>query len=282
MTDKIEIANWWLARGFWLLPCQPGKKQLLQGFGQYQRKLHTTEEVRQFFSGELNRLNMAVLVYPGATILDFDNPDLYLEWARQCPEAATTYTERTPRGGAHVFLYCSVPKGFTPREGVEIKSVCLVAPSQVDGKAYTRGEGTIIEADSESVFFHLAKPGTPTVHLLKTREIERQARQQKAAAQIGTESPIERIKRKISCIDVLQEFAPGIEIKQSTGSFVICRCPFHKAGQEKKESFWINTDSGLFGCHTCNIHGDVINLYAALLRITIYEAVRALSAKAAL
>lgn len=280
MSEKIEVASWWLARGFWLLPVQPGTKKLLQGFGQYQKKLHTTEEVKQYFSGELNRLNLAVIAYPGATIIDFDIPEIYTEWARQCPEIAQqTYTERTPRGGAHVFIYGTPPKGFTPRDGVEIKSVCLVAPSMVDGKAYTRGEGNILEANIEITFLHLAKPGTPTVHLLQTREIERQAHQARAAAKIGQESPIDKIKRHITCIDVLQELAPGIEIKPSTGSFVICRCPFHKAGKEKQESFWINTDSGLFGCHACKTHGDVINLYATLKGVTVHEAVKTLAAK---
>lgn len=32
-------------------------------------------------------------------------------------------------------------------------------------------------------------------------------------------------------------------------------CPFHKGGQEKKPSFYINLENGLFFCHTCKTSG---------------------------
>jgi len=38
------------------------------------------------------------------------------------------------------------------------------------------------------------------------------------------------------------------------------RCPFHKGGNEKRESFFINTENGLYYCHTCHIGGTVPRL----------------------
>lgn len=38
------------------------------------------------------------------------------------------------------------------------------------------------------------------------------------------------------------------------------KCPFHKGGNEKRESFFINTLNGLYYCHTCHIGGSVPRL----------------------
>ena len=32
-------------------------------------------------------------------------------------------------------------------------------------------------------------------------------------------------------------------------------CPFHKGGEEKKPSFYVNTKTGLYYCHACNVKG---------------------------
>lgn len=38
------------------------------------------------------------------------------------------------------------------------------------------------------------------------------------------------------------------------------KCPFHKGGNERRESFFINTENGLYYCHTCHIGGTVPRL----------------------
>lgn len=35
-------------------------------------------------------------------------------------------------------------------------------------------------------------------------------------------------------------------------------CPFHKGGQEKKPSFYMNLENGLFYCHTCHAKGTFV------------------------
>lgn len=277
MSEKVEIASWWLARGFWLLPVQHNSKRLVQGFGQYQKKLKLSDELAVFFGGN-SLLNLAVVAHQAATILDFDNPALYDLWAEQHPEAAKTYTERTPRGGAHVFAWGTVPGGLSLVDGVELKRVCVVSPSAIDGKQYTRGQGEILDLDIDSALSNLAKVGTPTPYLLRTRELQRKE-YRPAARPNSNESLVERLKREFDCIQVLSAARPGYSFRPGRGGFVSTFCPFHKAGHEKEPSFWINTNTNLWGCHACPAHGDVINLWARLRGVTVQEAIKAMSAE---
>lgn len=56
---------------------------------------------------------------------------------------------------------------------------------------------------------------------------------------------------------IIERYLPDRRIKQSGGSNVITTCPFHKGGQERKPSFSINLDEGLFHCFTCHEAGDI-------------------------
>ncbi len=42
------------------------------------------------------------------------------------------------------------------------------------------------------------------------------------------------------------------------------RCPFHKGGEERKPSFYINADSGLAFCHTCKSGWNLVTLLKEL------------------
>jgi DNA primase len=41
-------------------------------------------------------------------------------------------------------------------------------------------------------------------------------------------------------------------------------CPFHKGGQERTPSFYINVDNGLFFCHSCGVKGTFVQLMKQL------------------
>jgi DNA primase len=45
--------------------------------------------------------------------------------------------------------------------------------------------------------------------------------------------------------------------KPAGGSNVLCRCPFHKGGEERKPSFSVNLERALFHCFTCHVAGDL-------------------------
>lgn len=263
--EKINICKWWLDRGFSLLPVQPGTKYLFAGYGESadKKKIVTIEQAREIV-GKFPSANLAVLCDDRQFILDFDKPELYTCWADKHPDYVTTYTERTPRTGAHVFLVGSAPAGHILLDGVEIKKRCLIYPSVVDGKAYTRGEGEIIEAGNDC-FFSLSKPGTKTAYVLQIEQADR-ARKQKHYA---SDSIVEQIKQANRIEHVFEVYRPGTKF-DSNSQFVSVVCPFHK---DHKPSMFINLQGQYFKCHACGKSGDVITLYALFEGISNGEAI---------
>ena len=268
-SEKYNVSLWWLKQFFYLLPVQPDTKNTVTGFGVHLEKIRTSDAALRWFNGNRG-INLAVVGWPGSIILDFDNPGLYETWRKACPNEARTYTERTPRGGAHVFLLAvgSVPRGVMFRDGVELKNTVLVYPSLVGGKPYTKGEGDILEADPVRVFSSLSKPGHQTPRLLQS--IQTQKEQKRG------ESVVAFIKASIPLSSILAESAPDLRL--SGGRWLTGLCPFH---DDSKPSFFADIERNLWGCHACGLHGDVINLYAQFHNLTVNQAIEALKIRLA-
>lgn len=259
----FQSACEWLSRGFDLLPVQPGTKYLHSGFGRYQNRLRTIDACHCWFADD-HKNNLAVVCNGENFILDFDDHAVFTIWARSADEKFTTsYTEWTPRG-VHVFLCGPVPTATKLISGVEIKRVCLVAPSVVNGVEYIGGVGPIAkfeenEFDFSSLSALELKPATAPRQTI-TR---------------GDADLIADIKKSIRCEDVLARYAPRtFESLHGAGRFRSARCPFHKAGMEVKNSFWIDTELNTWGCHAESITGDVINLYGLLAGVTNQRAIK--------
>jgi hypothetical protein len=263
-------AHSWLSRGFHLLPIQPGTKKIMSGFGQYQTRIKTLAESAHWWGNENKKFNMAVVCNGGNFILDFDDYEIFTAWIKTADENFTlSYRELSPRG-AHVFLNGPLPVGLKLIKGVEIKKVCLVVPSVVNGVPYTRAmPGEIFSGDLTNCFSSLsAFELSPAVTISP------------AETRLPIMSPndlVSDIKSRVSCVDVLRKFAPGAyESLKGSERFRSARCPFHKAGQEVKHSFWIDTELNTWGCHAESITGDVINLYGLLVGKTNKESIKEL------
>ena len=57
-------------------------------------------------------------------------------------------------------------------------------------------------------------------------------------------------------LSLLQKYLPG-GIKAGASGNVQTRCPFHKGGEERRPSFSVNIELGLFHCFTCHAAGDI-------------------------
>lgn len=57
-------------------------------------------------------------------------------------------------------------------------------------------------------------------------------------------------------IDIIQRHVSD-RIKKSGEGQILVQCPFHKGGQERKPSFSVNVDEGLFHCFTCHESGNI-------------------------
>ena len=91
LTNSCVIAHLWISRGWRLLPCQPGTKRLVMGFGPNQGKIENGEDVRFWF--QERGANLAVLASDSGVILDFDKIELYNQFVAGWPGLAGSYTE---------------------------------------------------------------------------------------------------------------------------------------------------------------------------------------------
>lgn len=265
--EKLKACEWWLYRGFALLPVQPNKKFLVQGYGEHKKKITNSIEAQEMIE-KYPLANLAVLGDKQKIILDFDCVELYDDWKSKHPTAASTYTERTPRGGAHVFAYGPHPYGMIFVPGVELKKICVVYPSVVGDVQYTRGDGEIIEADKDSFFSSLSKPGTKSAYVL---EVERKQRER---LPYGSSTLIEQIKRSHDILQVYALYRAEFKADKKTPYYTVL-CPFH---EDHKPSMFLDGVRQLFKCHACGAHGDVINLYAHFQHISVREAIARMGA----
>lgn len=276
-AEKVqEACGHWLSLGFDLLPIQPNTKYILSGYGVHQKRITTLEDAQENIITPGR--NVAVICKDDNFILDFDDWDIYKHWLKNTDEVFTTsYTEHTRRG-AHVFLRGEIVQGLCLIDGVEIKRVCIVAPSVVAGFEYMRGDMDIFAGDVDRCFFSLSRPGHASPHLLRTREHEAK-KNDSPARNVMPDDTISKIKLIWNIETVFAKLSPTAKTLRGQGRYKHAVCPFHKAGREKKASFWIDVDLGLYGCHACSCRGDVINLYAALTDKTVKDAIHAMGAE---
>lgn len=265
VMSRSDVLRWWLDRGFELLPSQFDSKFLLAGYGQHKKHITTLQAAEDMFL--TNRLNISVYGPGDRIILDFDDVEVYKKWCAENRDMSRTYTEVTPRGGRHVFMFGRVPVLLQCVPGVELKRICLVAPSTVNGVAYIGGTDEILEAKSTAVFSSLSKVGSKTAYALN---VEQDRRRRSAGVGSGV---VERIKREQDIERVFSVFVPDADLSKP-GRYVMVNCPFHA---DDKPSMFLDRELQIFRCHGCGAHGDVINLYARFTGKTNTEAIRVLA-----
>jgi DNA primase len=67
------------------------------------------------------------------------------------------------------------------------------------------------------------------------------------------------------------------ELKSSDGGkgrWYAGKCPLH---DDTHPSFWVDAEHGLWGCRSCGIRGDVLNLHAHIRKISLQSAIRELA-----
>jgi hypothetical protein len=275
-----EACRHWLSLGFDLLPIQPNTKYILSGYGIHQKRISTIEDAEENIITPGR--NVAVICKGENFILDFDDWDIYKHWLKNTDEVFTTsYTEHTRRG-AHVWLCGDVLRGLNLIDGVEIKKICIVAPSVVGGYEYMRGDMDIFAGDVDRAFLSLSRPGFPSPYLLRMREHEAQNDPPATARIVTNGDLISRIKSAWNIETVFTKLSPTAKSLRGQGRYKYAVCPFHKNGKEKNPSFWLDVDLGLYGCHVCMAKkpGDVINLYASLTHRSLADAIQAMKSEA--
>ena len=255
----IDQALRWLERGVPLVPLQPGSKHIVPGFGPYQKQITAPDDAHRWF--EERWCNLGLVCGRGLVVLDFDLWFDYEHWREQYPGAAHTYTERTSRG-YHVFFAGDGASGDVGP--IEVKgrgSVVMVAPSRHPlGKTYRA-------VDERAVI--LPVPGRFS---LLSEKLSSSSAPSLSKESVNRTDLIGRIK---AAVPVLELARASTEMRSRDGRWWHGKCPLH---DDKTPSFWVDAERGTWGCWTCKVRGDVINLYARLNRLTVRAAIAALAA----
>jgi hypothetical protein len=192
--------------------------------------------------------------------LDFDDQEILSTWMDQLPtEYLATYQETSPRG-MHFFYRCAHPEGLHLVAGVEIKRVVLVSPSVLDGFCYRVIDPNLdilkVEGWEKILFSLLSEKAPVTFPERPWPRVE--------------DDLVSRIKAAFPIWDMAARFTK-LEPSDASGRWWRARCPFH---DDQHPSFWLDRERGLWGCHTCGIRGDVINLYARTHNLDLSAAIR--------
>lgn len=75
---------------------------------------------------------------------------------------------------------------------------------------------------------------------------------------------------------VLELLDGNVEHLKIRDGELTCCCPFH---QDKKPSFAINLESGLYYCHACSAKGNIVQFVSNMMDISIKEAIQYLASK---
>jgi hypothetical protein len=260
----------WIDQGGALLPIQPRSKRLVAGYGPYRKSITERLEILEWWSGRQSYPNMAVLGGPdhgGIFILDFDLISVYDQWKQSANGLQNTYHEFTPNNGRHVFFRVGLgwPVGVDLVKGVELKTVCIVAPSiHPNGGEYQAinpGSEIISLDDWRSPLFSLSVSGRID---LQQWEKGRDVLPNMESSLVG------RVKTEWEILTYFGKFLPDVGLK-GRGRWRSGRCPLPDH-EDKHPSFAVNIDTGFWVCHGCQRKGDVINLHMYLYGLTLREA----------
>jgi len=263
--SMFDAALSWLERGAELLPCQPASKRLVAGFGPYLQRITSADDARAWF--EARRCNLALACGERFTVLDFDAAPQYAAWVELHPEAAASYTEQTRRG-FHVFFTGGGRIAEVP-DGAEVKQlggVVLLAPSAVAGFTYRALEAGAIQP------LNLAFPLLSEVEPVRTVD-------ERGAVGDAVDT-LSRVKAAWSVLELAQSVTT-LGAPAGGGRWYHGACPLadHGANHDGRQPFWVDAEHGMWGCYACGVRGDVVNLYAAIYRVSVREAIAAMAAQ---
>jgi hypothetical protein len=252
----LDSALFWLSLGVALIPCQPGRKHQIAGFGVYKWRVSTKTEARFWFSER--RANLALACGGGLLALDFDRLANFATFSKCHPYLCETLTEQTARGGVHLYYLCTqadrLRSGPTPG-GFEVKAAggsVLVAPSVVAGVLYTVITPLpVMRRDDLADLL-----GLPFISEVLRPNLEEEG-----------QDFVARCKRSLDILALAQDLqrARGVPVvwkHNPTGEWFYSQCPFH--GPESHPSFMVNVSKGFYKCRSCGERGDALNLYQAL------------------
>jgi len=301
MEDLIRFANYYVRKGMSVIPISRRKKspdaQLIKkATGQTGWKIFTIdpptkEQVTLMFGTKPAGIGI-ITGFNNLVVLDFDSKDAWEKWndwaLPNIPEEhvklLTSFTVQTARG-IHIYLQSNDLEGRKLKFDIDIKAKWgyVLAPPTIhpNGSKYT---ALIIPDNFELPFFDTITELFPEDWIQEEEVFHSGVKIPIANLSswddindpgIGKMDNYEEIKLNTSIIDM---FPNKLEIK---GAYARGRCPFHKKGQEKHASFFINLQTNMCGCFAdnCDLPNKgvtVFGFYSRLKGISVEEAIKTL------
>lgn len=292
--NALSAARAWIAAGFSVIPIGFRSKrpafdalkwagymmvdeegELRPAWEMFKFRAPTSRELELLFAGP--RRNLAVVTgYRNLTIIDFDDLEVYGAWQQWAHGeggvvrgiAASTFRVHTSRG-VHVYLVTEEEVESYKLPGIDVKArwgYCLVPPSIHPSGWQYKAEGNQIarvQRLTDILPFEQPKPACIAMSAPASDPWEAASR----AVECGGEGVVAAIKASMQA----QDLVPIVR-QDRGGAWALC--PLHG---DTNPSLRLYKDGG-FKCFGCGAHGDVIDLYAAMHRLTTREAIAVLAA----
>lgn len=258
-----------------ILPCYRSSKAILEGYGPHRDKAPDIDFLYSWIKDQGNNFAL-VTGYPrsgpGLVVLDFDDQEVFNCWAREAGSLADTFTVATYRG-YHVYYWAEDHRSWKAN-GVDIlgSGRAVIGPfcDHPKGGIYQPLNQPVIRTIDTVSDFPLLSDNRPDLPQPPEKPPERltgKGQGRGAVARIKASWPIE---------EALQLLQPrSFQSLKGSGRWARGLCPFH---DDKRPSFWIDRERNLFGCHTCEAGGDVINLVALTYGLDSRAAIKAILA----
>lgn len=243
----------------------------------YKSHAASPQELRMWFGGP--RRNIGVVTgWNGLVVLDFDQRaayDAWLSWARvngghAASLAAGTYRVFSARG-VHVYVLCDEPVESYQAGAIDVKARYgyVLAPPSIhpSGHQYQGQGGQIMRCSRLLDVFPFEKPApTMSQSMAGTDDPWEVASR---AVECGGVGAVSRATARVSTTDLVQ-----VVRDDRSGAWALC--PMHG---DTNPSLRVYAD-GHWHCFGCGAHGgDAIDLYAAMHKITLREAIAQLGGK---
>ena len=284
--DTLTVARSWCESGFSVIPVGFRSKRpafdALKASGSvndegrpvwepFKTRRPTDSELWQWFAGP--RRNLGVVTgWAGLVVLDFDQLDAYMAWqawaaaegARVAAMTARTYRVYSSRG-VHVYLIVDEPVESYQAPGVDVKAAWgyVLAPPSVhpSGHEYTSEGSTIARCERLADVF----PFTAVMPAMEARDLVLIVDPWEAATRAvdcGGDGAVLRAKASLRIEDLLH-----LDSRRTRQTII---CPLHN---DHNPSMVVDLERQHFWCWGCGRHGDVLDLVAAMNRITVREAI---------
>lgn len=279
MNTLTATAESWLDNGIAVIPvAYRDKRPSLHSWREFQTRLPTLAEIRQWFQSRLN--NIAIVTgWRGLVVLDFDQRpayELWRDWSREAaPKARFSYTVETARG-IHVYLFVDEPTPTARAGTIDIKAMggYVLAPPSIhpSGRPYRLlSDAPILRVDTLAAvlppgLLALAQPvNAPRPPRVLLSDDPWQAAMNPVLP--AGDGAIAAIKAQHDLFELFPD-------AHRRGRRFVARCPLH---DDRDPSVSLSDSGDYAKCWAGCLQGDFVDWYAALHGLTLVEAVRELA-----